>query len=110
TPEGGAATNVFEGNAEGSYRDVVVDLSAYANKIVRIELDASEGAGRVLFAEPKVLIPVQQPMQRAEPAKNVVVLLIDTLRADRMKPWNARSRVNTPTIDRLAADGVVFSR
>ncbi len=108
-PEGGQPIDAWKGAVTGSYQDHVVDLAAHANNVVRIDFEATgSGAGRVAFAEPKILIPVQRPMERTREAKNVVVLLIDTLRADKMKPWNPRSRVQTPTIDRLAGEGTVF--
>jgi arylsulfatase A-like enzyme len=109
SPEGGQAADAWTGTVEGHFQEVVVDLASYANDVVRIDLEAvGAGAGRVVFAEPKILIPVQRPMQRAQPAKNVVVLLIDTMRADKLRPWNPRTRVRTPAIDRLAEEGTVF--
>ncbi|MBC7173080.1 MAG: sulfatase-like hydrolase/transferase, partial [Polyangiaceae bacterium] len=109
-PEGGQPVDAWSGTAGSSYQDVVVDLAAHANNVVRIDLESvGEGAGRVAFAEPKILIPVQRPMERAREAKNVVVLLIDTLRADKMRPWNPRSRVRAPVVDRMAAEGTVFA-
>jgi choline-sulfatase len=40
---------------------------------------------------------------------NVILITIDTLRADHVGCYGARN-VKTPTLDRLAADGVVFER
>ncbi len=40
--------------------------------------------------------------------KHIVVLLIDTLRAERLKAFNKSSRVKTPALDALAEGGVVF--
>lgn len=40
-------------------------------------------------------------------APDVVVVLVDALRADRLGPWGGPT---TPTVDRLAAEGVVFDR
>jgi arylsulfatase A-like enzyme len=48
------------------------------------------------------------PGRTLEPAKNVVVLVIDTLRADKLRPFNSQTRVKTPAIDQFASDGVVF--
>ncbi len=108
-PEGGQPVDAWTGEAAAAFEDHVVDLSAHANNVVRIDFEATgDGAGRVAFAEPKILIPAQRPMERAREAKNVIVLLIDTLRADKMRPWNPRSRVQTPVVDRLAGEGTVF--
>jgi arylsulfatase A-like enzyme len=43
-------------------------------------------------------------------ARNVVVLLIDTLRASKLQLYNPDSRVKTPVLDRFAAQGVLFER
>ena len=50
----------------------------------------------------------EQPKRSLEPARNVVVLVIDTLRADKLRPFNPKSRVKAPAVDRFAAEGVVF--
>ena len=44
----------------------------------------------------------------AQQAQNVIVLLIDTLRADKLRPYNPQSRVTTPHLDQVAAEGAVF--
>ncbi|MCB9604179.1 MAG: sulfatase-like hydrolase/transferase [Sandaracinus sp.] len=38
----------------------------------------------------------------------MIVLLVDTLRADALRVYDPRSRVETPTMDRIAREGVVF--
>jgi arylsulfatase A-like enzyme len=38
----------------------------------------------------------------------VVVLVVDTLRADKLRPFNPATRVKTPSVDRFASEGVVF--
>ena len=108
TPEGGQRTEVFSHAANQSWHQGLVDLASYANQIVRIELVAEgSGAGQVAFAAPALYVPTPA-RQRLTPAKNVIVLLIDTLRADKMKPWNPRTRVRTPTIDSLAQQSTLF--
>ena len=106
--EGKPATQVLAMEAGSSWKDHKVDLSGFAGEVVRIDLRAEgKGAGRVAWHAPRILLPtkVEQPI---EPAKNVIVLVIDTLRADKLRPFNPNTRVKTPTIDRLATEGVVF--
>jgi arylsulfatase A-like enzyme len=43
-------------------------------------------------------------------ARNVVVLLIDTLRASKLQLYNPGSRVKTPVLDGFAAQGALFER
>jgi arylsulfatase A-like enzyme/Flp pilus assembly protein TadD len=45
----------------------------------------------------------------AEPRLNLLLITIDTLRADRLSCYDA-SHVQTPAIDKLAGSGVLFSR
>lgn len=52
--------------------------------------------------------PVSAPPTPARPS-NVVVVLVDTLRADHMSTFGYE-RTTTPFIDRMAASGIVFER
>ena len=45
--------------------------------------------------------------RRAVRSRNLVVITLDTMRADRLPPYGFAG-VATPTLDRLAAEGVVF--
>jgi choline-sulfatase len=108
TADGLPITQLLSANASGSWVDHKVDLSRFAGQTVRIDLRAlGNGAGRLAWNSPRILVPT--PAERTlEPAQNVIVLVIDTLRADKLRPFNAQTRVKTPTIDQFASDGVVF--
>jgi arylsulfatase A-like enzyme len=43
-------------------------------------------------------------------ARNLLVVLVDTLRADRLRIYNPATRVRTPNLSRLARSSVVFER
>lgn len=47
---------------------------------------------------------------RAAPAPSLVLISIDTLRADHLSSWSTSSPSSTPAIDRLASHGVAFVR
>ncbi len=51
----------------------------------------------------------QSERQRSTLHPNVILITIDTLRADHVASYGARN-VKTPTLDGLAADGVIFDR
>jgi choline-sulfatase len=114
TPEGGTSTEAWSGDAGARWNDASVDLAAYAGQVVRLELvtEAAAGAaaGRVAWSVPAVMVP--QPTATAEPGeiRNVVVLLIDTLRASKLRAYNPSSRVRTPVLDDLVAHGTLFER
>ena len=94
--------------ASNRWRDHLVDLAEFAGRVVRVDFHARGGGpGRVAWHAPRVLRATKD-VPDLEPAKNVVVLVIDTLRADKLRPFNPSTRVETPIIDRLANEGTVF--
>lgn len=108
TADGQPTSEVISGTASGAWADHKVDLSRFAGELVRIDLRAKgEGAGRLAWSSPRIFVP-ERPQRELEPAKNVVVLVIDTLRADKLRPFNPQTRVKTPAIDKLASEGAVF--
>lgn len=114
TPEGGTATEAWSGDAGARWNDASVDLASYAGQVVRLDLvsTATAGAppGRIAWSVPSVMVP--QPEAATEPGeiRNVVVLLIDTLRASKLRAYNPRSRVRTPILDDIVAHGTLFER
>ena len=65
--------------------------------------------GLALFCLFGVLIGAGGPLCRAETKKNVLLITIDTLRADRLSCYSSQ-HVQTPNLDSLAERGVQFSR
>jgi len=114
TPEGGSPSEVWSGDVGGRWNDASVDLSSYAGQPVRIELrTAAAGTpagGRIAWSVPAVMVP--QPASTTEPSevRNVVVLLIDTLRASKLRAYNPDSRVRTPELDEIVEHGTLFER
>ncbi|MBI2896819.1 MAG: sulfatase [Deltaproteobacteria bacterium] len=104
----------IRGGARSSWQEVLVDLAPFTGKIVRLDLvadgqDAAEA--RLGWAGPRLLGPrAPSPRSGATKAKNVVVLLEDTTRADALSPWNKSTRVRTPALDRFSQEGIVFER
>lgn len=112
-PEGAAATEAWSGTASGSWQEVNVDLGSYAGKVVELTLEADVAAdgssARVAFAEPRIFVPVTEERPEAEAARNVIVVLTDTLRASKLRAFDRSSRVETPVLDGLAENGAVFT-
>ena len=108
TADGQPTTQVFTGMASGAWTDHKVDLSRFAGETVRVDLSAEgHGTGRLAWNSLRIVVPAV-PERKLEPAKNVVVVVIDTLRADKLRPFNPQTRVKTPAIDQFASDGAVF--
>jgi arylsulfatase A-like enzyme len=87
-------------------------LAAWAGREVVLEL-ASEGPGTALFGDPRIVLPAPAPETQdvlAGETPDVVLYLIDTLRADAIGAFGSPRRGVTPVLDRLAREGVVFAR
>lgn len=89
-------------------RRVTLPLEDFSGRAASITLEASGGpvvvSGLALTSSP---FRAEAPAPRA---RNVLVVLVDTLRADRLKVYNPRTRVRTPSISRFARSAVVFER
>ncbi|MFK7987036.1 MAG: sulfatase [Sandaracinaceae bacterium] len=110
-PEGGDPEVLFEAAPTDSWNDQSLDLSEFAGRVVRMDLEVSgESQGRVAWSTPAVMIAPPDTSARPDEAQNVVVLLIDTLRASKLRPYNRESRVRTPVLDRIASGGVLFEQ
>jgi arylsulfatase A-like enzyme len=87
--------------AETAWRDAEVGLAAHAGRRVRLELGV-EGGLPGLVGAPEVAAP---PAGRG--GWNVLLVSIDTLRADRVGAYGARSGA-TPRLDALARGALLF--
>ncbi len=98
----------------GSFRaspagtDIDVDLHALAGQVVRLDLGA-DGAD-LGFADPRVVIPGVPAWQALDHPRNVILYLVDTLRADKLHAYNRETRVRTPGLDRFVEHAALFER
>ena len=94
----------------GSLRQRRLSLAEFSGKLVALELSVREGRpSDAVWVSPRILLPKATVRPRPEPARNVVVLVADALRADKL-PMYADSRVRTPNIAKAAAaTGVTFT-
>ena len=105
----------LKGKQAAEFAPVGVDLKALAGEVVRLELRVSSFASSrarlallspAIFVEPSTA-PVAQP---AIKARNTIVVMIDTLRADHCAPFNHKTRVRSPAFNALAEQGALFER
>lgn len=105
TPEQGEA---ITGELRGT--GSAVDLSPLGGKVARLELTAS-GCATARLAGAALVVPGAAPtVTRGAAPKNVLLLVMDSLRADRLKLINPKARPETPFIDGLVKNSAVFTQ
>ncbi len=97
----------------GVWTEGSVDLSPLAHEIVRLDLVTDGEAGRAAWGEPHVVVPgpALRPatLPRKGRLKNVIFVVIDTLRRDAVSAFNPKTRVKMPHFAALAADSTLFT-
>ena len=94
-----------EGKLDG--QGGAVDLAAVAGKAVRLDLATTCDSGQV--ANAALSVPGDAPaVKHGEPPKHVVFIVMDSLRADRIRAFNPKARPETPNWDKLAESSAMF--
>ncbi len=111
TPEDRPAKILLDEKQEpASTRERRLGLAEYSGKLVALELSIRDGRPTdAAWCEPRILLPKAAVEPRPRPARNLVMLVADALRADKL-PMYADSRVRTPNIAKaVQASGVTFT-
>ncbi len=107
SPSAEALSKTYSGN---SWHEEMIDLGAHAGKLVRINFAASGSlGGRLVLGDFAVRLVPPKIEVSGKKVKNAIVVLIDTLRADRLTAY-AKTRVRTPAFDKFAKESTVFER
>jgi len=86
-----------------------VELAAVAGKAVRLEL-AGAGCPVAALTGAALAVPGSAPaVARGEPPRHVVFIVMDSLRADRVRTFNPKARPETPNFDKLAESSTLFT-
>lgn len=104
--EGEASRNLLDDlQTASSQRERRIDLAAFAGKLSRVELSVDgDGASQAAWISPRILLRKATTKARPAPARNLVLLVADALRADKL-PMYGKTRVRVPNIAK-AADNV----
>ncbi len=105
TAEDGA---VVEGKLTGT--GSAVDLASLGGKAVRLDLEGA-GCDESKLANAALVVPGAAPAGTptgATPPKYVVFFIMDSLRADRIKPFDEKARPEVPVWEKLAGDSTLF--
>ncbi|HEX7476220.1 MAG TPA: sulfatase [Polyangiales bacterium] len=85
-----------------------VDLAALRGEVVRLELEADQAD--VVLDAPRVvtLEPATARLPTPAPARNLLIVLVDTLRPDRLAAYNPHTRVRTPGLGRFLPEAALM--
>jgi arylsulfatase A-like enzyme len=110
--DGQPARTVHEGNVGAGWTDTLVDLGAAGGQAARIDLIARGTKGEVAWGNPRVVVKAPEAPAPASPQPkfdHIFVWMVDTLRADKLRAYNDKTRVTTPNYDAFAADATRFA-
>jgi arylsulfatase A-like enzyme len=82
-------------------------LEAFAGRVARITLAST---GSAAWKEARFEAPARAPVEAAFRPRNVILWIVDALRADKLGCYNPASRVRTPNFDAFARQGVLFRK
>jgi arylsulfatase A-like enzyme len=103
TAEDGTAT---EGKLTGT--GSAVDLAALGGKAAHLELEGT-GCAETQVQNAALVVAGDQPkVKRGDPPKYVVFVIMDSLRADKIRAFNPKARPETPNWDNLAESSTLF--
>jgi arylsulfatase A-like enzyme len=118
TADGRAPVELLREGIAGSWRERVVSLASFAGTPIRLDLTTVDQQGEAGWGEPEIALARTDATAdaRARPApsgarpKNIIVIVIDTARADAFGPFGGEDRVaRTPRYDKLAAASTAFT-
>lgn len=93
------------------WTDDTLPLVTMAGDVARLRL-RNEGPDPIALSKLQVERSAgsSKPNATQAQARNVIVLLVDTLRATKLRLYNPQSRVATPVLDAFASQGTLFDR
>jgi arylsulfatase A-like enzyme len=85
-----------------------VELGTMSGKAVRLDLEA-QGCEKAALTNAALVIPGEAPApKRGEAPKYVLFVIMDSLRADRVRAFNAKARPESPNFEKLAESSTLF--
>jgi arylsulfatase A-like enzyme len=110
TEDGAPPRELFRAAAAaGQWRRGEVDLGALAGRAVRLDLVTEGPAGPAGWGEPEIVAPAPAERPTAGPKpRSVIVVVLDATRADAVRAFDPRSRVETPALTALAAESTAM--
>jgi len=94
----------------GEWQDQMWSLAPAAGKLARLDLEISGVKGsRVALGAPAIRLDPPKIQVATRKPKNAIVLLVDTLRADKLTAYG-NTHVKSPAMDKFASESTLFER
>ena len=109
--DGGEPKDLYSGKfSNPGWKEEMIELAGVEGKLARIDLivDGDPGA-RLAVGDPAIRLRPPKVEAPSGKPKNVVVLLIDTLRADKLTSY-AKTRVKSPAMEKFVTESTLFER
>lgn len=102
------AETLVNSRSDATWTELNLDLSPYQGKLVTLELATPPGfrRGRVLFAEPRIVVPTIDPPVTPK-ARAVVVVVLDGVEPGLLPPWKGQADSALPTLSSLVLGATV---
>jgi arylsulfatase A-like enzyme len=106
-----SAKSATGAHVEGELRGdaAAVELAPLAGQVARVRLAAAGCPSARLAAAGLALPGPAATVAKKKRPKNLVLWVMDSLRADKLKPWSPAARPDAPSFTALAARGTVFA-
>ena len=102
----------------GKVKRIEIPLSSLRGEVIELifKAEGSKGKGSIEVISPRIMAPkkrgergvdLTELRKAANPPPNLIIILLDAARADHFSCYGYH-RKTTPTIDRLASEGVIF--
>jgi arylsulfatase A-like enzyme len=111
-------SELFRATGGDNWKSAKVDLSALAGQALRLEFK-TEGSGMGgAWGEPGLFQPIpespapnpQDTIAKAKKAKNLVLVVMDTTRADQFETFTPGNGIHTPKLDAFSKKATSFTR
>jgi arylsulfatase A-like enzyme len=111
-------SELFRAASEETWKSAKVDLAAFAGKAIRLELKAEGSGVGGAWGEPGIFTPgaptpapdPQDTIAKATKAKNLIMVVMDTTRADQFETFTPGNGIHTPKFDAFSKEATAFTR
>ena len=105
---GMAQTKLIHASVDAKGQTASASLADCGNDVCAVDVRVLQGEALIETLQMREQVGEREKAPGRQTAQNVVLVLIDTLRADHLAMYNQETRVRTPFLDALARESMVF--